>query len=116
MKNGNNDLTSLKKMSEVLKASDFGKLEKIIKIVEDKGQIACYETMDDSNEEIHMRYQIETERSDLFDVNIVITMKVCLDKEVPFDELKSAFDKACKVHEVLQSGCHRIYRRGLLCR
>ena len=90
-------------MSEVLKASDFSKLEKIIKIVEDKGQIACYETMDDSNKEIHMRYQIETERSDLFDVNIVITMKVCLDKDVPIDELKSAFDKACKVHEVLQS-------------
>ena len=49
--------------------------------------------MDDSNKEIHMRYQIETERSDLFDMNIVITMRVGLDKDVPFDELKSAFDK-----------------------
>lgn len=48
-----------------------------------------------------MRYKIETERTDLFDTNITITMQVRLDKEVPFGELKSAFDKACSLHEVL---------------
>lgn len=50
-----------------------------------------------------MRYIIETERADLFDVNIIITMKILLEKEVPFDKLNEAFQKACKVHEVLNS-------------
>lgn len=52
-----------------------------------------------------MRYRIETERVDLFDVNIVITMCVRLRADVPFDKLKSAFDTACSCHEVL---CSRI--------
>ena len=50
-----------------------------------------------------MRHVIETERVDLFDVNIVITMRVLLDREIEFDRLKEAFDKACSVHEVLGS-------------
>ena len=50
-----------------------------------------------------MRHVIETERVDLFDVNIVITMRVLLDRELEFDRLKEAFDKACSVHEVLGS-------------
>ena len=50
-----------------------------------------------------MRYRIDTERVDLFDVNIVITMKVSLDKEVPFEDAQRAFYKACSLHEVLNS-------------
>ena len=50
-----------------------------------------------------MKYKIETERCDLFDVNILITMKVVLNQTVPFSDVKMAFNKACKVHEVLQS-------------
>ncbi len=50
-----------------------------------------------------MRYRIDTERVDLFDVNIVITMKVSLDKEVDFQDAQAAFVKACSLHEVLNS-------------
>lgn len=50
-----------------------------------------------------MRYRIDTERVDLFDVNIVIVMKVSLDREVPFEDAKKAFDQACGLHEVLNS-------------
>lgn len=50
-----------------------------------------------------MRYKIDTERADLFDVNIVITMKVSLNRVPSFDEGKIAFDKACACHEVLNS-------------
>ncbi len=50
-----------------------------------------------------MRYRIDTERADLFDVNIVITMKVNLDRDADPSEMKAAFDKACTFHEVLQS-------------
>lgn len=50
-----------------------------------------------------MKYKIETERADLFDVNMIITMHVELKKIPPFDQLKQAFDKACKCHEVLTS-------------
>lgn len=50
-----------------------------------------------------MKYKIETERADLFDVNMIITMKVELEKTPSFDQLKKAFDKACKCHEVLTS-------------
>ena len=50
-----------------------------------------------------MRYKIETERTDLFDVSIVITMCLKLAGDVPFDMLKNAFDKACTYHEVLGS-------------
>ena len=50
-----------------------------------------------------MRYRIDTERVDLFDVNIVITMKVSLDKDIPFEDAQKAFYKACSLHEVLNS-------------
>lgn len=50
-----------------------------------------------------MRYRIDTERADLFDVNIVITMKVSLNKVPSFDEARCAFDKACSCHEILNS-------------
>ena len=50
-----------------------------------------------------MRYIIDTERVDLFDVSIVITMTVRLESDVPFDVLKDAFFKACESHEVLKS-------------
>lgn len=53
--------------------------------------------------EILMRAKIETERVDLFDVNMMITMNVRINREVPFDALSTAFEKACKVHEVLNS-------------
>ena len=55
------------------------------------------------NKEVFMRYKIETERADLFDVNILIVMSVKLDKEVPFEMLKTAFENACRCHEVLRS-------------
>ena len=55
------------------------------------------------NKEVFMRYKIETERADLFDVNILIVMSVKLDKEVPFEILKTAFENACRCHEVLRS-------------
>lgn len=42
-----------------------------------------------------MRYRIDTERVDLFDVNIVITMKVSFDKDIPFEDAQKAFYKAC---------------------
>lgn len=50
-----------------------------------------------------MRYRIDTERVDLFDVSIVITMCVSLEKIPSFDVLEKAFFKACGLHEVLQS-------------
>ena len=50
-----------------------------------------------------MRYRIDTERVDLFDVNIVITMRVSLGETVDFEEAKAAFLKACSLHEVLNS-------------
>lgn len=50
-----------------------------------------------------MRYRIETERADLFDVSIVITMCLKLEGDVSFDMLKNAFDKACTYNEVLRS-------------
>ena len=50
-----------------------------------------------------MRYKIETERVDLFDVSIIITMAVRLEKKVSTEELVAAFDKAVRAHEVLNS-------------
>ena len=50
-----------------------------------------------------MRYRIDTERVDLFDSNIVITMTVALDREVTEEAAKAAFTKACSLHEVLNS-------------
>ena len=45
-----------------------------------------------------MRYRIDTERVDLFDSNIVITMTVALDREVTEEAAKAAFTKACSLH------------------
>ncbi len=50
-----------------------------------------------------MRYKIETERVDLFDTNILITMDAKIGKLPSFGVLESAFYKACAVHEVLNS-------------
>ncbi|MCR4940829.1 MAG: hypothetical protein K5930_12105 [Treponemataceae bacterium] len=50
-----------------------------------------------------MKYRIETERADLFDVNMIIIMRVELEKTLPFDKMKAAFEEACKCHEVLTS-------------
>lgn len=50
-----------------------------------------------------MRYMIETERSDLFDVSIVIAMKVSIKGNVTEDSLRSAFEEAAQSHEILGS-------------
>ena len=50
-----------------------------------------------------MRYRIQTERIDLFDVNIIITIMVKLEKEVEFEKLQDAFYRACGLHEILSS-------------
>ena len=50
-----------------------------------------------------MRYRIETERTDLFDPSIVITMALRINEDVPADTLRYAFDRACSLHEVLNS-------------
>lgn len=50
-----------------------------------------------------MRYRIDTERVDLFDVNIVITMRVSLNNKVSYEDARRAFDKAVSLHEVLNS-------------
>lgn len=50
-----------------------------------------------------MRYRIETERGDLFDTSIVISMLVRFNEDIPYEKLTSAFDKACRVHEVLNT-------------
>ena len=55
------------------------------------------------DKEVLMRAKIETERVDLFDVNMMITMNVRIDQEVSFDALEAAFEKACGLHEVLNS-------------
>ena len=50
-----------------------------------------------------MRYMIETERSDLFDVSIVIAMKVSIKGNVTEASLRSAFEEAAQSHEILGS-------------
>lgn len=50
-----------------------------------------------------MRYPIVTERADLFDVSIVITMLVNIDPMPSYGKLCDAFYKACSCHEVLNS-------------
>ena len=50
-----------------------------------------------------MRYRIDTERVELFDVNVLIVMQVHLNKEVPFQELSRAFREATGIHEILNS-------------
>ena len=51
----------------------------------------------------NMKYRIETERVDLFDVNMMITLCVKLKAEVPFEKLETAFYAACALHEVLSN-------------
>ncbi len=50
-----------------------------------------------------MKYKIDTERVDLFDVSIVITMCVKIKPMPSFEALETAFEKACKLNEVLNS-------------
>ena len=50
-----------------------------------------------------MRYKIETERENLFDVNMTIAMRVRLKTAVQFDMCKRAFDRAVSVYEILNS-------------
>lgn len=65
--------------------------------------MTCHDVTVINHEETHMRYKIETERVDLFDVNIIITMMVKLEKKTSSEALAAAFDKAISVHEVLNS-------------
>ena len=62
-----------------------------------------HETVDEGNREIYMRHIIETERVDIFDVNMMIVMQLRLNAEAGLEELRKAFDGACAVHEVLHS-------------
>lgn len=50
-----------------------------------------------------MKYKIETEREELFEVNPMIAMCVKLDREVRIDEARAAFKCAVKAHEILGS-------------
>ena len=50
-----------------------------------------------------MRYRIETERENLFDVNMIISMRVRLNDQIPFDPLKNAFHKTTDLYEILNS-------------
>ncbi len=50
-----------------------------------------------------MRYRIETERVDLFDVSILITMVVRTEESIAFDRLDTAFQRSLQLHEVLRS-------------
>ena len=50
-----------------------------------------------------MRYRINTERIELFDVNVLIVMQVHLNEAVPFDAISRAFYDACDLHEILNS-------------
>ena len=62
-----------------------------------------HEVLDASNQAIRMRYKIETERENLFDVNMTIAMRVRLKTAVQFDMCKRAFDRAVSVYEILNS-------------
>ena len=50
-----------------------------------------------------MRYKIETERENLFDVNMVIAMRVRIAGVVLFEDLEKAFYKAVASYEILNS-------------
>ena len=50
-----------------------------------------------------MRCKIETERENLFDVSIVIAMRVRIEGEVLFEDLEKAFSKAVASYEILNS-------------
>ena len=52
-----------------------------------------------------MRYRIETERENLFDVNMMIAMRVRLNDMPPLECLSDAFYKAVRTYEIL---CSRI--------
>lgn len=59
--------------------------------------------MGKDDKEIHMRHKIETERADLFDTCMIISMLVRINIDVPYGKLQEAFTKACLLHEVLNS-------------
>ena len=50
-----------------------------------------------------MRYKIETERENLFDVNMVIAMRVRVEGKLLFEDLEKAFYKAVASYEILNS-------------
>ena len=50
-----------------------------------------------------MRFRLETERENLFDVNMVIAMRVRIEGEVPFEQLEKAFHKTVDAYEILNS-------------
>ena len=50
-----------------------------------------------------MRYKIETERENLFDVNMVIAMRVRVEGKALFEDLEKAFCKAVASYEILNS-------------
>ncbi len=62
-----------------------------------------YEVLDEIDQAIRMRYKIETERENLFDVNMMIAMRVRLKTAVQFNMCKRAFDCAVGCHEILNS-------------
>lgn len=53
---------------------------------------------------IKMIAKIETERSHLFDVSMLIAMRIHIQGEISEADIRSAFEKAVRSHEVLQ--CH----------
>ena len=59
--------------------------------------------MEFDDKKVFMKYPIVTERVDLFDVSIVITMTVDIDPMPSLEDAKDAFYKACSCHEVLNS-------------
>ncbi len=50
-----------------------------------------------------MRYKLETERENLFDVNMMIAMRVRIEGSIPLESLENAFRKAVSVYEILNS-------------
>ena len=50
-----------------------------------------------------MRFRLETERENLFDVNMVIAMRVRTEGEVLFGQLEKAFHKTIETYEILNS-------------
>ena len=49
------------------------------------------------------RYKIETERGDLFDVNMMITISVLVKGEATCEQIENAFKKATQAHEILNT-------------
>ena len=49
------------------------------------------------------KYKIETERVDLFDVNMMIVMSVKIHGTTSRKEIESAFQKAVSAHEILNT-------------